>query len=60
MKKSAVDLIRDKLQDELLQCNNPHEAEAWANTLKSFFIAIGIQSNLNKAHWDEFELKKKP
>jgi len=46
MERSAVDLIRDKLQNELLQCNNPHEAEAWANTLKSFFIAVGIQCNL--------------
>lgn len=45
---SEVSAIKDKLQKELLKSKKPYEAEAWANALKSFMIAVGIQNNLKK------------
>ncbi len=52
MERQVVDVIREKLQDELLQSKKPHDAEAWANALKSFMIAVGIQNNLKLASVD--------
>lgn len=43
-----TDLIRDNLMNALMQSNNAHEAEAWANALRSFMIAVGISNNLKK------------
>jgi len=38
--------ISRKIQNALKTADNAHEAEAWANALKSFMIAIGIQKNI--------------
>ena len=46
MDKKKVTGISNKLQDELSRATNSHEAEAWANALKSFMIAVGIQKDL--------------
>lgn len=38
--------ISSKLQTEIKNSQTAHEAEAWANALKSFMIALGIQKDL--------------
>ncbi|MFA4829510.1 MAG: hypothetical protein WC855_11725 [Thermodesulfovibrionales bacterium] len=48
MEETTVEAIRDKLQGELLRSEKSHEAEGWANALKSFMIAVGIQDNLER------------
>ncbi len=46
MELSKVTEICNKLRNELGKASNAHEAEAWANALKSFMIAVGISNNL--------------
>ena len=46
MELRKVNDISDKLQNELKGATNAHEAEAWANALKSFMIAVSIQKDL--------------
>jgi hypothetical protein len=46
MEQTEVIEISRKIQNALKTANNAHEAEAWANALKSFMIAVGIQKDL--------------
>jgi len=46
MKPDVTVKITDKLKGELLNSTNAHEAEAWANALKSFMVAVGIQKDI--------------
>jgi len=46
MEQTNVTEIRLKIQDALKASKNAYEAEAWANALKSFMIALGIQKDL--------------
>ena len=41
-----VDSIKVKLMDALMKSTEAHEAEAWANALRSFMVAVGIANNL--------------
>ena len=48
MEQITTTEIRDKLQKELFNCTNAHEASAWAKALKDLIIAVGIQKNIKK------------